>query len=232
MKKVVLWMAVGLALAIAVGPAFSQPRDAARANRMRNEFQRQMESFREKLAEMQGSINDMTWELAKHSAQMDEVFDSVGQMRAAATAPTRATVMTTPSVSRRRVAGEDAVVSVGPSVARAGKQMALFAEDARAQLDRATKAARTGSERERLAAAQREIKALEEQALVMKQRAARERGLALEAPAQVRRRQPEAAPARSAPVQAPRRAPEAQDNTITITITIKAPGANVSVAGG
>ena len=110
MKKVVLWMAVGLALAIAVGPAFSEPRAATRANRMRNEFQRQMESFREKLAEMQGSINDMTWELAKHSAQMDEVFDSVGQMQAAAAAPTRATVMTAPLVSRRTTAGQDVVL--------------------------------------------------------------------------------------------------------------------------
>ena len=223
MKRMMLWAMVSLAVVIAVAPAFAEPRAAARSNRVRNEYQRQMDSFRETLAEMQESINDLTWELAKQSAQMDEVFDSMSQAQA--------TVMTAPSVSRRRDAGEEAAVSVGPARERARQRVALFAEDAAAQLDRAARTARTEVERKRLGATQQEMKALEEQAAVMKQRAARERGLAPQAP-QPRQRRQETAPAPSAPAQVRRKAPKSEDTEITITITIKAPGANVSVAGG
>jgi len=230
MKRMMLWAMVSLAVVIAVAPAFAEPRAAARANRVRNEYQRQMDSFRETLAEMQESINDLTWELAKQSAQMDEVFDSMSQAQASV-ATTRATVMTAPSVSRRRDAGEEAAVSVGPAGERVRQRVALFAEDATAQLDRAARTARTEVERKRLGATQQEMKALEEQAAVMKQRAARERGLAPQAP-QPRQRRQETAPAPSAPPQVRRKATESEDTEITITITIKAPGANVSVAGG
>ena len=252
MKRVVAWMVIGLAIAIAAGPALAAPRDADRANRMRNQFQANMESFREQLAEMQASINDMTWELAKHAAEMDRVFDSVGQAQAQAVSAQRTVMMTAPLVSRaRRAGGRDAVVSVAPPEVMARKQVAGFMQSARQDLERAAKTARTAGERKRLAAAQRELQELEKQTVIMKLLAARDaegakvqRGVVKSdqhmfysssgGEGEGRRRAAGPAPAPSAPSAAPRRAAPArkgQENEITITITIKAPGANISVAG-
>ena len=254
MKRVVAWMVIGLAIAIAAGPALAAPRDADRANRMRNQFQANMESFREQLAEMQASINDMTWELAKHAAEMDRVFDSVGQAQAQAVSAQRTVMMTAPSVGRARTTeGRDAVGFGAPPEVMARKQVAGFMQSAREDLERAAKTARTAGERKRLAAAQRDLGELEKQTVVMKQMAARDaerataqRGVVTsdqrmfysssdrEGRAEERRRTAGPAPAPSAPSAAPRRAAPArkgQENEITITITIKAPGANISVAG-
>ena len=247
-------MVIGLAIAIAAGPALAAPRDAGRANRMRNQFQANIESFREQLAEMQANINDMTWELAKHAAEMDRVFDSVGQVQAQAVSARRTVMMTAPLVGRaRRAGGRDAVVSVAPPEVMARKQVAGFMQSARQDLERAAKTARTPGERKRLAAAQRDLGELEKQTVVMKQMAARDaervkaqRGVVKsgehmfysspggEGRVEGRRRAGGPAPAPSAPSDAPRRAAPArkgQENEITITITIKAPGANISVAG-
>ena len=252
MKRVVAWMVIGLAIAIAAGPALAAPRDAGRTNRMRNQFRANMESFREQLAEMQASINDMTWELAKHAAEMDRVFDSIGQVQAQAVSAQRTVMMTAPLVSRaRRAGGRDAVVSVAPPEVMARKQVAGFMQSAREDLERAAKTARTAGERKRLAAAQRELQELEKQTVIMKLLAARDaegakvqRGVVKSdqhmfysssgGEGEGRRRAAGPAPAPSAPSAAPRRAAPArkgQENEITITITIKAPGANISVAG-
>jgi len=254
MKRVVAWMVIGLAIAIAAGPALAAPRDAGRANRMRNQFQANMESFREQLAEMQASINDMTWELAKHAAEMDRVFDSIGQVQAQAVSARRTVMMNAPSVGRtRRTGGRDAVVSVAPLEVTARKQAARSMQSARQDLERAAKVARTAGERKRLAAAQRDLGELEKRTVVMKQmaaydaeRAKAQRGVVKsdqrtsysssdrEGRAEGRRRAAGPAPAPSARADAPRRAAPArkgQENEITITITIKAPGANISVAG-
>jgi hypothetical protein len=214
---------------------------------MRNQFQANIESFRERLAEMQANINDMTWELAKHAAEMDHVFDSIGQVQAQAVSARRDVVMTAPSVGRaRRTGGRDAVGFGAPPEVMARKEVARSMQGARQDLERAAKAARTPGERKRLAAAQRDLGELEKQTVVMKQMAARDAEGAKaqrymfysspggEGPAEGRRRAAGPGPAPSAPAAAPRRAAPAgkgQENEITITITIKAPGANISVAG-
>ncbi len=198
MRKVGVWIAVCLAMALLVNTAFAQDRDPARVNRMRSQFQANIESLREKVSSLQESINDITWEMAKQYAEVDRIFESLGP---AAAREARAVVV---------APGRGVAQIVDAAAAEARKKLA------------ATKAAQELVIRKRA----------EEARLTVAPPRAGERRAAPkpEVPAAVSA-PPEARRVERAPARERVAAPKSQETEITITISIKAPGGNVSVAG-